>query len=143
MDMQPDDATATGQNRCLGKRKKHQPGKGGSQCKSQPRRLAGKNGRKHQDNPKGEAAVMTVGDLRERTRVCNLAAERRQKRKERFLGNVVSRRGDQISPTFWYRQETQESGGIAIQLTFWYRVCTSRSQTEASSVHFVLVGHQT
>jgi hypothetical protein len=33
----------------------------------------------HQEIPKGEAAVMPVGEPRKRRRVCNLAAERRQK----------------------------------------------------------------
>jgi hypothetical protein len=35
----------------------------------------------HQDIPKGEAAVMPVGEPRKRRKVCNLAAELRQKRK--------------------------------------------------------------
>jgi hypothetical protein len=37
----------------------------------------------HQENPKREAAVMPVGEPRKRHRVQNLAAELRQKRKER------------------------------------------------------------
>jgi hypothetical protein len=40
----------------------------------------------HQEIPKGEAAVMQVGELRKRRRVRSLAAERRQKRKERTRG---------------------------------------------------------
>jgi hypothetical protein len=41
----------------------------------------------HQDIPKGEATVMPVRELRKWCRVCNLAAECRQKRKERTRGN--------------------------------------------------------
>jgi hypothetical protein len=41
---------------------------------------------------KGEAAVMSVGEPRKRRRVCYLAAQRRQKRKERTRGNRGSRR---------------------------------------------------
>jgi hypothetical protein len=41
---------------------------------------------------KGEAAVMPVREPRKRRRVCNLAAERRQKRKERTRGHRASRR---------------------------------------------------
>jgi hypothetical protein len=46
----------------------------------------------HQENPKGETAVTPVGELRKWRRVQNLAAERRQKRKERTRGNRGSRR---------------------------------------------------
>jgi hypothetical protein len=46
----------------------------------------------HQDIPKGEAAVMPVREPRKRSRVCNLAVERHQKRKERTWGNSGSRR---------------------------------------------------
>jgi hypothetical protein len=46
----------------------------------------------HQDIPKGEATVMPVGELRKQHRVCNLAAERQQKRKEKTRGNCGSRR---------------------------------------------------
>jgi hypothetical protein len=46
----------------------------------------------HQHNRKGEAAIMLVGEPRKRCRVCNLAAELRQKRKERTRGNRGSRR---------------------------------------------------
>jgi hypothetical protein len=46
----------------------------------------------HQEIPKEEAAVMLVGKSRKRRRVCNLAAERHQKRKERTRGNRGSRR---------------------------------------------------
>jgi hypothetical protein len=46
----------------------------------------------HQDIPKGEAAVMPVGEPRKRCRVCNLAMERCQKRKERTWGNSGSRK---------------------------------------------------
>jgi hypothetical protein len=46
----------------------------------------------HQENPKGEAAVMPVEEPRNRRRVQNLAAECRQKRKERTRGNHGSRR---------------------------------------------------
>jgi hypothetical protein len=45
----------------------------------------------HQDIPKGEAAVMLVREPRKRSRVCILAAERSQKRKERTQGNHGSR----------------------------------------------------
>jgi hypothetical protein len=47
---------------------------------------------KHQEIPKGEATVMPVGESRKRRRVRSLAAERRQKRKERTRGNHGSRR---------------------------------------------------
>jgi hypothetical protein len=42
----------------------------------------------HQDIPKGEATVMRVGEPRKRRRVCNVAAERRRKRKERTRGQT-------------------------------------------------------
>jgi hypothetical protein len=45
-----------------------------------------------QEIPKGKAAVMPVGEPRKRRRVRNLAAELRQKRKERTWGNSGSRR---------------------------------------------------
>jgi hypothetical protein len=45
----------------------------------------------HQDIPKKEAAVIPIGGPRKRRRVCNLAAERRQKRKERTRGKSGSR----------------------------------------------------
>jgi paraquat-inducible protein B len=44
----------------------------------------------HQKIPKGDPAVMPVGGPRKRRRVRNLAAERRQKRKERTWGNSGS-----------------------------------------------------
>jgi hypothetical protein len=46
----------------------------------------------HQEIPKGEAEVMPVGELRKRRTVCNLAAERRQKGKERTRVYGGSRR---------------------------------------------------
>jgi hypothetical protein len=46
----------------------------------------------HQEIPKEDAAVMPVGKPRKRSRVCNLAAERRRKRKERTRGNRGPRR---------------------------------------------------
>jgi hypothetical protein len=46
----------------------------------------------HQEIPKGEATVMPVGEPRKQCRVRSLAAERRQKRKERTRGNRGSRR---------------------------------------------------
>jgi hypothetical protein len=46
----------------------------------------------HQEIPKGEAAVMPVGELRKRRRVRSLAAEHNQKRKEGTRGNRGSRR---------------------------------------------------
>jgi hypothetical protein len=45
----------------------------------------------HQEIPKGEAAVMPVGELRKQHRVPNLAAKCRQKMKERTWGNSRSR----------------------------------------------------
>jgi hypothetical protein len=42
--------------------------------------------------PKEDATVMPVGEPRKRHRVCNLATERHQKRKERTLGYCRSRR---------------------------------------------------
>jgi hypothetical protein len=45
----------------------------------------------HQEIPKGQAAVMSVGGLSKRRRVCNLAAECCQKKKERTRGNNASR----------------------------------------------------
>jgi hypothetical protein len=47
---------------------------------------------KHQEIPKGEAAVMPVREPRKRRRVRNLAAERRQKRKERSRVNSGSKK---------------------------------------------------
>jgi hypothetical protein len=46
----------------------------------------------HQEIPKGEAAVMLVGELRKQHRVRNLAAERRQKQKERIRTSCESKR---------------------------------------------------
>jgi hypothetical protein len=46
----------------------------------------------HQEVPKGEAAVMVVGGLRKRRRDLNLAAERRQKPKERTWGYCGSQK---------------------------------------------------
>jgi hypothetical protein len=46
----------------------------------------------HQEIPKGEAAVMPVGEPRKRRRVRSLAAGHRQKRKERTRGNRGYRR---------------------------------------------------
>jgi hypothetical protein len=46
----------------------------------------------HQKGPKGEAAVMPVGEPRKRRSVRNLAAERRQKMKERTRVKTGSRR---------------------------------------------------
>jgi hypothetical protein len=46
----------------------------------------------HQEIPKEDAAVMLVRELRKWRSVCNLAAERRQKGKERTQGNRGSRR---------------------------------------------------
>jgi hypothetical protein len=46
----------------------------------------------NQEIPKGEAAVMSVGGPRKRHSIQNLAAERREKRKERTRGNSGSRR---------------------------------------------------
>jgi hypothetical protein len=44
----------------------------------------------HQEIPKKDAAVMPVGEPRKRRRVCNLAAERLQKRKEWTRGYLGS-----------------------------------------------------
>jgi hypothetical protein len=46
----------------------------------------------HQEIPKGQATVMPVGRPRKRCRVCNLAVERRQKKKERTQGYLGTRR---------------------------------------------------
>jgi hypothetical protein len=46
----------------------------------------------HQAIPKEDAAVMPIGGPRKRHRVCNLAAEHRQKMRERTRGNSGSRR---------------------------------------------------
>jgi hypothetical protein len=51
----------------------------------------------HQEMTKGEAAVMPVGESRKRHRVRSLAAERRQKRKERTRGNRGSRRKSAVA----------------------------------------------
>jgi hypothetical protein len=45
-----------------------------------------------QEIPKEDAAVMSVGRLRKRRRVCDLAAEHHQKMRERTRGNSGSRR---------------------------------------------------
>jgi hypothetical protein len=52
----------------------------------------------HQDIPKGEAAVMPVGEPRKRRRGCNLAAERRQRRKERIQEEVGCRLQEGVPP---------------------------------------------
>jgi hypothetical protein len=57
------------------------PGPGFMQSIEEPQKIS-----------KGDAAVMPVGETRKRRRVCNLAAERRQKRKEWTRGNSGSRR---------------------------------------------------
>jgi hypothetical protein len=54
--------------------------------------------KEHQEISKEEAAVMPVGEPRKRRRVCSLAAERRQKRKERSRGNCGSRRKSRPPP---------------------------------------------
>jgi uncharacterized protein YlxW (UPF0749 family) len=46
----------------------------------------------HQEIPKGEAAVMPVGEPRKQHRVWNLATDHRQKQKERTKGYSGSRR---------------------------------------------------
>jgi hypothetical protein len=46
----------------------------------------------HQEIPKEDAAVISVRGPRKRRRVCSLAAERRQKMRERTRGNRGSRR---------------------------------------------------
>jgi hypothetical protein len=46
----------------------------------------------HQEIPKGEAAVMPVGEPRKRRVICNLAVERHQKWKERTRRNCEFRR---------------------------------------------------
>jgi hypothetical protein len=46
----------------------------------------------HEEIPKEDAAVMSVRGLRERRNVCSLAAERRQKMRERTQGYSGSRR---------------------------------------------------
>jgi hypothetical protein len=51
----------------------------------------------HQEIPKGEAAVMPVGEPRKRRRVRNLAAERRQKRKERIRRSCESKRRSTVA----------------------------------------------
>jgi hypothetical protein len=51
----------------------------------------------HQEIPKGEAAVMPVGEPRKRRRIRNLAAERRQKRKERTRENRGYRRKSAVA----------------------------------------------
>jgi hypothetical protein len=51
----------------------------------------------HQEIPKEEAAVMLVGEPRKWHRVCNLAAECRQKRMERTGGKTGSRRKSAIA----------------------------------------------
>jgi hypothetical protein len=51
----------------------------------------------HQEIPKEDAAVMPVGEPSKRRRVHNLAAERRQKRKERSRGNSGPRRKSAVA----------------------------------------------
>jgi hypothetical protein len=51
----------------------------------------------HQEIPKEDAAVMPVGGPRKRRRVCNMAAEHRQKRKERTRGNRGYRRKSAVA----------------------------------------------
>jgi hypothetical protein len=54
-----------------------------------------------QEIPKGETAVMPVGEMRKRCRVRNLAAEHRQKRKEK-PGEKVDPAGSRLSPAGRY-----------------------------------------
>jgi hypothetical protein len=51
----------------------------------------------HQEIPKEDAAVLPVGGPRRRHRVCNLATEHRQKRKERTRGNRGYRRKSAVN----------------------------------------------
>jgi hypothetical protein len=51
----------------------------------------------HQEIPKGEAAVMPVGEPRKRRRVRNLAAVRRQKQKERIRTSCESKRRSTVA----------------------------------------------
>jgi hypothetical protein len=57
----------------------------------------------HQEIPKEDAAVMPI-EPRKRRRVCNLAAERRQKRKERTRGYRGYRRKSAAACKWVYRR---------------------------------------
>jgi hypothetical protein len=59
----------------------------------------------HQEIPKGEAAVMPVGEPRKRHRVWNLATEHRQKQKERIRTSCKSKRRSTIA----CRKETRRA----------------------------------
>jgi hypothetical protein len=63
---------------------------GATKTKSNPGMM--QSTEEHHEIPKGEAAVMPVGGPRKRRRVCNLAAERLQKMKDRTQGYCGSRR---------------------------------------------------
>jgi hypothetical protein len=66
----------------------------------------------HQEIPKGEATVMTIGGLRKQHRVWNQAAEHRQKQEERTQGyygsrkrvNVAGRRMTRCTGVAWDRK---------------------------------------
>jgi hypothetical protein len=59
----------------------------------------------HQEIPKEDAALMRVGEPRKRLRVYNLAAERRQKAKERTRRN----RGTRRNPAAAYRKVSRRA----------------------------------
>jgi hypothetical protein len=73
-----------------------------------------------QENPKGEATVMPVGELRKKHRVCDLDAECHQKRKQRTWGKsgsrrklaATSRKSDMVKKDT--RQQNQDSGKLWI-----------------------------
>jgi hypothetical protein len=105
----------------------------------------------HQEIPKGEAAAMPVGEPRKRRRVRNLAAERRQKRKERTRGNRGSRRKSAAAcrkvsrraKVAWHKRnlvrriETRTNYGPRKRLTVTGRKTTSRATVAWHSEKFV------
>jgi hypothetical protein len=95
----------------------------------------------HQKTPKEDAPVMPVGGPRKRRRVCNLSAERRQKRKDRTRGNGGYRRKSDAAcrkvcrraKVAWRKRklirriETQRKYGPRKRLTVTDRNTTSRA----------------
>jgi hypothetical protein len=68
----------------------------------------------HQEIPKEDASLMSVGELRKRSSVRNLAAKRRQKIKERIRGNRGSKRKSVTACRKLSRRATVTSSGMSV-----------------------------
>jgi hypothetical protein len=97
----------------------------------------------HQEIPKGEASVMPVRELRKWHRVRSLAAERRQKRKERTQENRGSRRKSAAScrkvtrhaKVAWYKRNLVRKIQIQENYEPWKRwIVTGRKTTSRATV---------